>query len=242
MNKGLSLIGGIGLGAALMYILDPDRGNRRRALMRDKMARAANKMGDAIETSARDISHRARGTIAETKNLLVNDEPSDDVLVARVRSKMGRFVSHPHAIKVTAAGGRVMLEGPILEDEVANLLKGVSGVRGVKSVKNKLETHKEAENVSALQGGGHKPGEKIDVLQKNWSPATRVLVGAAGALATVYGASQRGLLGAALSATGVCMLTSGITNKGMTLAEKMTPQRDAVERDASARAASARNR
>jgi hypothetical protein len=205
------------------------------------MARAANKMGDAIQTSARDISHRARGTVAETKNLFVNDEPPDDVLVARVRSRLGRVVSHPHAIKVTAGGGRVTIEGPILESEVANLLKGVSGVRGVKSVENRLEAHKEAENISALQGGGHRPGEKIDVLQKNWSPATRVLVGAAGALATVYGASQRGLLGAALSATGVCMLTSGITNKGTALVETLAPKRAAVEGDTSARAASARN-
>ena len=39
MNKGVALIGGVGLGAALMYIFDPDRGGRRRALIRDKFGR-----------------------------------------------------------------------------------------------------------------------------------------------------------------------------------------------------------
>ncbi len=37
MNRQLSLLGGIGLGAALMYMVDPDRGKRRRALVRDKL-------------------------------------------------------------------------------------------------------------------------------------------------------------------------------------------------------------
>ena len=46
MNKGVALVGGVGLGAALMYIFDPDRGKRRRALIRDKVEAAGNKAND----------------------------------------------------------------------------------------------------------------------------------------------------------------------------------------------------
>ena len=41
MNRNLLLLGGIGLGAGLMYIFDPDRGRRRRATARDAAAAKA---------------------------------------------------------------------------------------------------------------------------------------------------------------------------------------------------------
>ena len=36
MNNKTAIVGAVGIGAALMYFLDPDRGKRRRALVRDK--------------------------------------------------------------------------------------------------------------------------------------------------------------------------------------------------------------
>src|SRR2546423_7524759 len=115
MNRGLTLIGGIGLGAGLMYVLDPDRGRRRRALVRDKVARVINKTRDATGKTLRDTRHRARGLVAGARSLLKREQVSDEVLIERVRSKMGRVVSHPHSIGVTADRGRVTLRGPILE-------------------------------------------------------------------------------------------------------------------------------
>ena len=43
-----ALLGGIGIGAALMYLLDPDRGRRRRALVRDKAVHFARVSGDRL--------------------------------------------------------------------------------------------------------------------------------------------------------------------------------------------------
>ena len=86
MNRELTFIGGIGLGAALMYILDPDRGRRRRALVRDQLARAANKTPEALGATARDLSNRARGLTAEARRLVTSDDVSDQVLAQRVRS------------------------------------------------------------------------------------------------------------------------------------------------------------
>jgi len=43
------------LGAALMYAFDPDRGKRRRASLRDKLA------ADAMSVTGRDLTNRVHG-------------------------------------------------------------------------------------------------------------------------------------------------------------------------------------
>ena len=44
-NSALLLLCGIGFGAALMYLLDPAQGGKRRLLLRDKLAGAKNQAG-----------------------------------------------------------------------------------------------------------------------------------------------------------------------------------------------------
>src|SRR5205085_7259942 len=125
MDNRVQLMAGIGIGAALMYVLDPDRGNRRRALMRDKLMGAINSTGDAAGKTSRDLAHRARGLVAELTAGISDDTATDEVIEARVRSKLGRVVSHPKAIKVMVNQGRATLTGPILAPEVNSLLKCV---------------------------------------------------------------------------------------------------------------------
>jgi osmotically-inducible protein OsmY len=68
--------------------------------------------------------------MAEARSTVSDEEVSDEVLVDRVRAKMGRVVSHPGAIKVTAEQGRVTLSGAVLEHEHEELLQAVRSVRG----------------------------------------------------------------------------------------------------------------
>jgi len=212
MNKGLTLISGIGLGAGLMYILDPDKGNRRRALARDKVMRALNKSGDAVGATSRDIVHRMRGLFAEMKHLLKSEEAETDVLLARLRSKMGRVVSHPGSINITVKQGRVTLSGPILANEVDDLLKCVSKVRGVTGIETQLEVHKEAGDIPGLQGGVDRPGYRFELIQTNWSPTVRLLVGAAGSALAFYGVKRQDPIGSVLGILGIGMLARGLTN------------------------------
>jgi CBS domain-containing protein len=69
-----------------------------------------------------------------------------------------------------------------------------------------MEQHQEAGNISALQGGGQRPGAQWDILQERWSPSTRLLVGA-GAASLLACTSARGLLAGTLGAIGLGMLT-----------------------------------
>src|SRR2546423_929750 len=131
MNKALGFGAGVGLGTGLMYLLDPDRGRRRRALVRDKFAWAARKTGEGFEVTARDLRNRSQGIINELQSRFSSEPVDDAVLVDRVRSKLGRIVSHPSAIQVTAQNGNVTLAGPILAAEVPKLLTCVRRVAGV---------------------------------------------------------------------------------------------------------------
>ena len=83
MKKGAALVGGVGLGAALMYFFDPDRGKRRRALVRDKFEAAGNKASCYAGKMGRDIRNRAYGMASETKSLFRHEDVTDEVLVDR---------------------------------------------------------------------------------------------------------------------------------------------------------------
>jgi|SRR6266446_2431981 len=76
MNREVALVGGVGLGAALMYVFDPDRGKRRRALVPDKAEAAGNKVSDRAGKMRRDLSNRAYGIVAETKSIFQHAEVS----------------------------------------------------------------------------------------------------------------------------------------------------------------------
>jgi uncharacterized membrane protein len=178
MNR---LLTSVALGAAAMYFFDPQAGRRRRARTRDKVLRAERRLRDVYDVTLRDAQHRATGLQAMSRRLLRREgNVSDETLVGRVRAVLGRHVSHPHAIEVSADGGQIVLSGPILADEVPGLLGAVKHVAGARRVESRLEVHREAGNVSSLQGGVPRRGQRFELLQANWSPSARVLVGALG--------------------------------------------------------------
>jgi hypothetical protein len=174
---------GAGIGAAAIFMLDPTGGGRRRALVRDKIVRAGRLTRDGLDATARDMGNRARGVAAATRGRLWNGEVSDDTLVERVRAKLGRASTHPRAIDVLANDGVVTLRGPILASEVDDVLAITRSVRGVEDVINYLQAHESALGIPSLQGEGRTGGPSLDILQSNWAPATRALVGA-GVVAT----------------------------------------------------------
>jgi hypothetical protein len=133
------MLTGLGLGVGLMYFLDPERGRRRRALVRDKITHTTHASADAMGTFGRDLAHRAAGLAARARSALHRRPVDDGVLVERVRSKLGRLVAHPHAVDVDATDGCVRLRGAILQSELPRLMRTIGRVRGVRAVENGLE-------------------------------------------------------------------------------------------------------
>lgn len=176
MSHARDLALGVAIGAALMFLLDPRRGSARRALMRQKSARAAHEIEAAVGIGTRDLGHRMHGiaSVAFGKRRPVEAPP--DVIVARVRSKLGRLSSHPHAVQVESKGdGAIVLKGPILRTELERVLAGLARVRGVHEIESELEVH-DRPDIPALQGGSEKPPPR-----PLRTPAARFVLGIAAA-------------------------------------------------------------
>jgi hypothetical protein len=179
MNKMLIALGSLGLGAGIMYVFDPTQGRRRRARLRDASVRLSHTAREATVVTARDVQHRLTGLAARTRGRLKPDLAGDDVLVERVRARLGRLVSHPGAVDVKAHDGVVTLSGPVFESEVEQLKAGVAAIAGVKEIENRLEPHESAGHVPALQGRSAIALPR-GIAKCRWTPATRLLAGTAG--------------------------------------------------------------
>ena len=136
-----AVIGAMGVGAALMYFLDPDSGRRRRTLARDQFLHGKIVAHDRTEALVHDVANRTRGAIARAQSRLDHrgDEPVDDsVLVERVRAAMGHVIADPLAIEVRAHDGCVTLKGPAQPEQIGELVACAERVRGVRTVDNRL--------------------------------------------------------------------------------------------------------
>ncbi len=211
MGKAANLFAGFSAGAAFMYMMDPDRGRRRRALVRDKTARTIHETERAIDKTTRDISNRARGIAAMARSILGDRYVDEDVVVARARAKIGRIVSHPHAIEIRSERGRLVLEGPVLEREYHALLAAARSASEGMEIDDRLDRHAEAD-IPALQGGPARPGERWELMQTNWTPAVRMLAGAGGTALLLRGLRRGGLGGFASGVVGSGMLLRAAAN------------------------------
>lgn len=148
---------GTACGMAAMYILDPERGHRRRALARDQIVHLQHEGSVFLRKAAVDLKNRARGTVAETRATLKRETVGDDVLEARVRTEMGRVASHPGAIDVDCRDGFVRVMGQAPEDEADRILACARSVRGVQGIEDELRRRSMPTRIPSLQGLGKLP-------------------------------------------------------------------------------------
>ncbi len=183
------LLQGLAVGAVAMYLLDPHKGRRRRALVRDQLNRIGSDIADLAHDAARDSANRLQGMRARLDRRARSDASIDELrLIERVRAALGRVVSHPHAIQVGAMQGTIRLSGPVLAREVAAVLATARGVPGVTRVENQLDAH-ERSDVPALQGQGRQRRG-----QDHPAPAMRMGTLLGGGMLALYALRKDGLV------------------------------------------------
>jgi uncharacterized membrane protein len=210
----MRLITGIALGAGAMYLLDPAAGRRRRARLRDQWVHSWRETEFGLQAAKADLQHRASGALVEAWHR-ATDEADGVTLEARVRARLGRAVSHPHAIEVTVQGHKVILRGAVLAAEVDRLLDEVRAVRGVEGVVDQLDVYESPGTVPALQGGERPHPARHLLGRRIWPPSVRALVCAAGGALMLNGLRRQGLFGRALALAGGVVIARGVAGTSL---------------------------
>lgn len=229
MNNPLKLLVSAGLAAATTYYFDATRGRYRRALVGDRFVHAGHRFKQTVNAAGRDTRNRAVGAAANLRSLFDVGQPTDEVLVARVRACLGHVVGHPHSIKAKATDGVVTLSGPILETEVPLLIDATLGVPGVRDLKNQLEVHAEAGHLPGLQGTPRRKSRRSELTQSRWSLSARAAAAAGGTLAALYGLGRRGPGGTLIVGAGLLLAGRAATNLGLRRLFGIGPERHAVD-------------
>lgn len=205
-SRGMSLgmLTGVSAGAALMYILDPEQGGRRRALARDKIVHGTHVVRDRGRSAWQDACHRSAGIWHEGRRMLRREPIADETLAQRARAQLRRHTHYAHAIDVAVHEGRVTLSGPVLARDTDRLLRGIRRLRGVREIDDRLAVHTDAGTVPALQGAHDEPTTPA------LTATQRIAVSAAGSTLVLAATRRRGPLGTALGLIGAGLLAAGM--------------------------------
>lgn len=204
----MRMLQGIALGAALMYICDPNQGKRRRARIRDKATGLGRDLVDGIASSGRDLRHRADNAIGRVRGLAA-EQASDSLVEERLRGRLGHFVRNSGLLDVKVQDGAVTLRGKIVATDIDQLLRRLKHVRGVRRLDHKLEVLPDV--------GGAEPAVRVARVdpvpfarEVHWTPATRLVLGGCGGLMVLQGLRRHGVARWALGTLGMMTLSRAI--------------------------------
>jgi len=209
MNKTALAFSGLGIGAGLYYFLHPDRGPRRRAMLRHQVGRLMHECGEAAEKTARDAGSQWWGVLHALRSVVRGRETvPDEALEARLRARLDPLVRHPSTLEIGVADGVVTLLGPVLAEEEDDLLAAIADLRGVREIKNRLmiyespeEAQMEWEEAAEWRQARAQPGN---------GAAARVLTGAAGAALALLGMRLQNRAGSSVAMLGLGLLANAI--------------------------------
>lgn len=191
MQQSWKLAGALGLGAALVYVLDHTGG---RVSRRQGVGRA--------------LRVRGRRWLESARRLVRLDQISARRLAARVRSTIAFAVSEPRAIDLNVEDGRVILRGPIPARELDSLLDAVWRTRGVDHVDVRLELLDSAEEMPVLE---RVPGEPS--ARRGWGPAFRMVAVLSGGGLAAYGLRRHDRLGSMMGVAGAGLTVGGLMSR-----------------------------
>lgn len=133
------LVAGAIIGSALMYLLDPRQGNRRRALARDRANRIMNRGASEAGRTLRHLRNKLEGAFSNiTKVLRPEGAVSDRKLEDRIRTTVGRTLLNPKLVDFAVTNGRVSVRGNLKPHEAGQVIQAIERVPGVAEVDDQI--------------------------------------------------------------------------------------------------------
>jgi len=143
VSKLTTFAAGAGLGAAAVYFLDSQSGNRRRKLVADKAGKVARQGGGSVQGVATATGAQAQGIAAKAKQAATGGDsaPGDDnTLKSKIETEIFRDADAPKgSVDVSVVNGIVELLGQVDDrSQIEALELKTRMVTGVKDVRNLL--------------------------------------------------------------------------------------------------------
>jgi osmotically-inducible protein OsmY len=127
--------------AGIAWLLDPESGRRRRALLRDRVAAFFRRSARRGGRAARGVASEAYGLKQKATHLREQPKDFDDgTLKAKVETELFRAADSPKGrVNVNAQRGVVQLRGEVESPELIDeLVARARSVQGVQEVENLL--------------------------------------------------------------------------------------------------------
>jgi osmotically-inducible protein OsmY len=141
MSRLITLLFGVGIGAAAAHFLDPQSGRRRRNQMRDQAASKVHAGVDQASSTASYAAEKAKGAVSSATPSPTRVEDADDVTLARkVETEIFRAPDAPKGdVSVDVQRGIAHLRGEVADEQwITRLGQEAEKVDGVKGVENLL--------------------------------------------------------------------------------------------------------
>ena len=201
---------GLGAGTVAAYLTDPDFGKSRRTALARNAGKFLKKAALVAADSLSDSEHRLAGVVAKVRRNFEQGKTSDQVIEQRIRSRIGRVVSHPRKVHVLCDRSVATLWGLVLEQEASRLIEAVKRVRGVREVVDQLEIAAPEQFAAVAPDPLRHAREEIRL---NWSPGKRLFVGAAGTALALRGWKRNDTLGKVMALCGAGMVVRSTMHK-----------------------------
>jgi hypothetical protein len=136
------LVAGVGIGAALAFLFDPQQGRRRRHVARDRGLAVLRRRKRETVRRADYLAGVAHGKVHKAMPTRHGEPPDDATLTDKVKSEIFRDAHEAKGrVSVNTERGVVYLRGELESDEqIRALVDAAAKVEGVQRVENLLHT------------------------------------------------------------------------------------------------------